>query len=82
MPRYEITYARDIVDSVEARDLDHAGRLACAAVFACDPAMHARVLSVIRTDPPADMSASCPDCKAVSKAPQLTLPPPTTPSAA
>jgi hypothetical protein len=80
--KYKITYARDIVDFVDARDTDHAARLACAAVFACDPSMNARVLSVIRTDPPADMSASCPDCKAVSKAPQLTLPPPSTPSAA
>jgi hypothetical protein len=79
--KYKITYARDIVDTVEARDTDHAAKMACAAVFACDPAMNARVMSVIRIDPPADMSALCPDCQAKSKAPMLSLPPPTTPSA-
>jgi hypothetical protein len=74
--KFTVTYARDIIDVIEARDTDHAARLACAAVFACDPAFHARVLSIIRIDPPPN--PTCPDCQP----PQLALPPPTTPQAA
>jgi hypothetical protein len=81
--KYQITYARDIVDFVDARDTDHAARLACAAVFACDPAMNARVMSVVRIDPPAD-TTPCPDCQERDrkKVPMLKLPAPTTPDVA
>jgi hypothetical protein len=50
--KFTITYARDIIDSVEATDINHAARLACAAVFACPKEYNARVLSIYRVDDP------------------------------
>lgn len=48
--KFTITYQRVIVDTVEAKDIDHAARMACAAVMNLPKDYCARVLSIYRDD--------------------------------
>jgi hypothetical protein len=53
VPKFTIMYQRNVVDTVEAKDIDHAARLACAAVLGLPKEYGAKVLSILRDDPPA-----------------------------
>lgn len=60
--KFTITYQRDVIDTIEANDLDAAARMACAAVInlhAQHPEYGARVLSIYRVDePPSTVQAT------------------------
>lgn len=51
--KFTITYQRCVVDIVEARDIDHAARLACQAVLSLPKDYGAKVLSIYAEAPPA-----------------------------